>query len=664
MLARLARLWHRRAAREPASHTFEEELSLVGSSPCVWCRQRRERPSLYSSIGSKSLDKIRANHPARIRSTIAAAERILRHEFNLLGSGPFVPADADRPARGGPEGYVPIDWHLDPVRRLRFPRGVPHKTWNLYEMRPANADIKYPWELARCQHWATLGQAFQLTGDDRFAREIANELDDFVESNPIGLGVNWTCTMDVGLRAVSWTIGLELVRDSPALDDTFWVRAYSALYGHGVFIRNNLENTYEVTSNHFLGNLVGLQFLAAVFADLPEGRAWNAFARGALEQEMVVQVLPDGADYESSIPYHRMVTEFLLGSARLGDHQGAPMSAHYRARLRDMVKYLAAVTRPDGLMPQVGDADDGRLHLFGGYGTASPQDGRDLFGPASAMFGDPGWLALAGESGAWEAAWWGFDARTPGPPPLALFESIGHLFPQAGVAVVRSVDGHYLIVTNGVVGTNGFGNHKHNDQLSFEYHHAGNPLIVDPGSYVYTSDPDTRNRFRGTLSHNTVCVDGVEQNELRPGMLFRVFEMSNAEHTRFEDRADAAEYVGRHHGYERLSEPVTHERTFRLRKPSGTLVIVDRLTGRGTHDFRWHFHLAPGIAAEQRDETTLSLTGRGGRWRFAVPAGLLVSIERAAYSPSYGIELPCVAIDLSLRATLDGDHDFEFSISP
>jgi len=662
MLARLARLWHRRAVPEPTSHPFEAELSVVGSSPFLWCRQRRERPSLYSTLASKSLERLKANHPGRVRSTIAAAERILRHEFNLLGSGPFVPADADRPARG-PEGYVPIDWYLDPVRGLRFPQGVPHKTWNLYEMRPANADIKYPWELARCQHWVTLGQAFQLTGEDRFAREVANELDDFVESNPIGLGVNWTCTMDVGLRAVSWTIALELVRNSSALDDAFWAGAYTALYAHGLSIRNNLENTYEVTSNHFLSNLVGLQFLAAVFADLPEGAAWNAFARAALEQEMTVQVLPDGADYESSIPYHRLVTELLLGSARLGDHQGAPMSARYRARLRDMVKYLAAVTRPDGLIPQVGDADDGRLHVFDGYGTASPQDGRHLFGPARAMFDEPGWLALAGESGGWEAAWWGFDERMPAPSPLPPVEPIGHLFPHAGVAVTRSAAGHYLIATNGVVGTNGFGNHKHNDQLSFEYHHAGIPLIVDPGSYVYTSDPDMRNRFRGTLSHNTVCVDGIEQNELRPGMLFRVFEMSNAEHTRFEDRADAAEYVGRHHGYERLSEPVSHERTFRLQKPSGTLVIVDRLTGRGAHDFRWHFHLAPGIAAERGDETTLSLTGRGGRWRFVLPVGLQVSIERAAYSPSYGIELPCVAIDLSLRATLDGDQCFEFAIS-
>ena len=670
MLARLARFWRRSSAgappapetvpAPPPTPTFGEDLEAAGTSAAAWCQRRRGQGVLYSDVTADALERLSTAFGDRARETVAAAERVLAHEFNLLGSGVFVPVDPDRPARGR---YQPIDWYLDPVRRLRFPRGVPYQQWNLYEMRPKNADIKYPWELGRCQHWATLGQAFRLTGDDRFAVEIAGELEDFVEANPVGVGVNWTCTMDVALRAVSWAVGLELVRASRALneDGAFWERAYSALFDHGVFIRNNLENTYEVTSNHFLSNILGLQFAGAVFAGLPQGEAWTAFAREALEQEMVVQVLPDGADYESSIPYHRLVAELFLGAARLADHQGRPLSAAYRARARQMIEYLAAVTRPDGLMPQVGDADDGRLHVFDGYGTASPQDGRHLFGPASAMFDEPAWLALAGEGGAWEAAWWGLDAR-PRPLPAASGWE-GQLFPHAGIAAMRSAGGHYLLATNGVVGTNGFGNHKHNDQLSFEYHRGGVALVVDPGSYVYTSDADARNRFRGTAFHNTVCIDGVEQNELRPDWLFRLFETSKAEHVSFEDRGDSFEYVGRHHGYERLPQPVLHERTFRLLKPSGSLTIVDRLSGTGEHDVAWHFHLAPGVDAECADAATVALTTGGERLRLVMPAGLRTSISPSEYSPSYGVKVPCVALTLTSRVTLDGSRSYEFTIS-
>jgi Heparinase II/III-like protein/Heparinase II/III N-terminus len=668
MLARLARLWRRPASvpasapvlSQPQTPTFDAAVGAIGMATNAWCRRRRDAAAAYAGISREALANLRQHQAERTRLTIAAAEGVLHHEFDLLGSGPYVPLDPDRPARAG---YRPIDWHLDPVRQLRYPRGFSHRTWDFNGMRPGNADVKYPWELSRCQHWITLGQAYRLTDDDRFAIEMSRQLDDFMESNPVGTGVNWSCTMDVGLRAVSWVIGLDMVRTSPALNDAFWMRAYTSLYDHGVFIGDNLENKYEVTSNHFLSNLVGLLFVGSVFSDLPQGAGWNTFARSALEHELTVQVLPDGADYESSIPYHRLVTELFLGSARLAAHQGQPMSPVSYARLREMVAFLAAVTRPDGLMPQVGDADDGRLHIFDGGKKVTPQDGRHIFGPASVMFDQPAWMALAGDVGPWESAWWGFDVTGTSRPPHRA-ESRGRHFPHAGIAVARSEAGHYLIVTNGVVGTNGFGNHKHNDQLSFEYHQGGTPLIVDPGSYVYTCDPDARNRFRSTAYHNTAAIDGVEQNDLRPDFLFRLFETANAETVSFEDGPEAVEYVGRHHGYERLPEPVSHERRFRFTKSDGELRIVDRFTGRGAHTFRWHFHLAPGISAERTGETSVRLTGDGRQWVLTVPAGVDLAIEPAEYSPSYGVAVPCVAINVSLHETLAGERRCAFSISP
>jgi hypothetical protein len=613
-----------------------------------------ERPRLYGSVDA---GRIARECGSDARATVDAAERVIRHQFDLLGSGPFVPVDPERPVRNG---YTPIDWYLDPVRNVRFPRGIPHTNWKLYEMRPANADVKYPWELARCQHWPVLGQAFMLTGDNRFALEIANELDDFVEANPVGIGINFTCTMDVAIRAVNWALGLQMIHRSTALNIGFWRRAYRALYETGVFTRNHLENTYEVTSNHFLSNVVGLWFLGAVFADLPAGQEWLAFARQSLEQEIAVQVLPDGADYESSVPYHRLVTELFLASLRLGDFRKTPLSDNYRGRVRDMVAFLAAVTRPDGLMPQAGDADDGRLHVFSGYGITSPQDGRHLFGPAAAIFEEPAWACLAGDVARWECVWWGLDVPQPNTVGA---QASSRLFPDAGLAVMRAGDAHYVLASNGIVGTKGFGNHKHNDLLSFEYHYAGVPLVVDPGSYVYTSDFDARNRFRSTASHNTLQVDGREQNELRPEWIFRLFESSHAEHVAFGETADYVEYTGRHHGYERFDPSVTHERTLRLSRSDGTLTIVDRLSGSGVHDLRWHFHLAPGVDAETLPGR-VELSARDRRWTLRGSEDLLFSIAAGEYSPSYGVKEPCQVIDIETRVHLDGAHTWTFSITP
>jgi len=307
----------------PPPRRWPDELAEAGVNPNDWVASRCARGRLYVDLDDAAIERLRLRHPDLVDSTIAAASRVLRHQFDLLGSAPYIPDDPDRAA--GPDGYRPIDWYLDPVSGLRFPRAVALAEWDLERLRPGRADIKLPWELARCQHWAVLGQAYRLTRDDCFALEIAHELADFMDANPVGTAVNWACTMDVALRAVSWAIGLELVRTCPALTPDFWQRAYEALFDHGAFIEGHLENTYEVTSNHFLSNVVGLFFLSAVFADLPRGRTWDRQCRAWLTQELQVQVLHDGADYESSVPYHRLVTELFLGAVRLADHMRAPL---------------------------------------------------------------------------------------------------------------------------------------------------------------------------------------------------------------------------------------------------------------------------------------------------------------------------------------------------
>ncbi len=47
-------------------------------------------------------------------------------------------------------------------------------------------DVKVPWELSRCQHFTTLGQAYWLTGDERYAREFVDEVSDWIARNPVG----------------------------------------------------------------------------------------------------------------------------------------------------------------------------------------------------------------------------------------------------------------------------------------------------------------------------------------------------------------------------------------------------------------------------------------------------------------------------------------------
>ena len=122
-------------------------------------------------------------------------------------------------------------------------------------------------------------------------------------------------------------------------------------------------------------------------------------------------------------------------------------------------------------------------------------------------------------------------------------------------------------------------------------------------------------------------------------------------------------YCGRHHGFERLADPVTHERTFTFDRRSGQLAIGDRLIGRGRHQAVWHFHLAPGVRADPVEDRLVSLCADGRRWIFRVPAGMALVIAGAEYSPSYGVTVPCMAINLSVDVDLAGEQQYDFSIA-
>jgi hypothetical protein len=276
------------------------------------------------------------------------------------------------------------------------------------------------------------------------------------------------------------------------------------------------------------------------------------------------------------------------------------------------------------------------------------------------MFRSNDWSSLADDWMAWESVWWGFDPPAIVERPSTAKNGVRH-FRDAGVTVIRE-GRDYLLVTNGIVGTAGFGNHKHNDLLAFEYHAAGAALIVDPGSFVYTADPDARNLMRSTRSHNTLTIDAEEQNEVRPEWLFRMFEKAAPEVLEIVERDDVVQYRGRHRGYARLAEPVVHERTFTVERATGAITIVDRLDGRGVHHLRWHFHFAPGVDVTMPQPGIFDIRRDTVFRRLTGPAELRPVIAPAWYSPSYGVRLPCMALDLDVTASLDGHKEYAFTL--
>ncbi|MBI2563944.1 MAG: alginate lyase family protein [candidate division NC10 bacterium] len=598
------------------------------------------------------IGRLRTEYPEAIPTTIRAADAVCDHRIDLLGSGPTLLGSE-------------IDWHRDFKSGYRWNPRTFYKRVRFGDV--AGVDVKVPWELSRFQHLATLGKAYWLTGEDRYAGEFVAQVTHWVAQNPPPFGVNWICSMDVAIRAFNWLWGYAFFRHAPQITPAFRRLFAGSLLAHGRHIMQNLERGADgVSSNHYLADLTGLLALGIACPAFREAEAWRRFALDELCRELESQVHPDGGDYESSIPYHRLVTEMFLAVALLCQKNDIPVPATFRQRLERMLEFALWYTKPNGLAPQVGDNDDGRLHILAEYGTGEPRDHRHLLATGGAFF-DREDFSAAGAQRAEEALWLHGGlrpARGPSPPPPG-----SRAFPESGIYLMREGD-LYLLVACGPVGTRGIGNHKHNDLLSFELHADGQDLLVDPGSFVYTPDPASRNRFRSTGVHNTVVIDGAEQNRFGEEGLFWLHADATPHCLAWETGPEVDLFAGEHDGYARLADPVIHRREFRLLKKARRLEIADGFRGTGRHTFTWNFTLAPGVTLRLAGEGRWELAGRSARAVLTrEPTGpgdaasaVRVEVAEAFVSPRYGIKEKTTALRLHLVSGLPVQCRFRIEV--
>ena len=223
------------------------------------------------------------------------------------------------------------------------------------------------------------------------------------------------------------------------------------------------------------------------------------FAASELEIELFEQTLQDGTDYEHSTAYHRLVLEIFISGFLLLQLNGTSMSRKVAARLERMAEFVADYLRPDGTAPQIGDSDNGRLHPLS---VRDYSDHRYLPSAAAETFQRDDLRLCDADPELW---WWlGTCSRRTESTARA---SRG--YPETGFYIMRCRDVH-VFVSAATVGMHGFGSHSHNDLLSFEYWYKNQSWIVDPGTYVYTPDPQARNWFRSTEAHNELGGEGVE----------------------------------------------------------------------------------------------------------------------------------------------------------
>lgn len=553
---------------------------------------------LSDAVAQLKVTEINENDQTLILKT---AESAINSEIEILG---------------GRVNLKQVDWTTDYKSGYHWS----NKYYTRYKTTRfgTDEDVKTVWDLSRCHFLLWLAEAYQLTGDEKYAHRAVELICDWIDKNPYCRSINWTCAMEVAIRAINWMYAVCCILSSNAVDAVFLNKLIKNLFQHGHFIYNNLEYGIRFSANHYASDLVGLLWLGSLFRDTVEGRKWFSYAMPACFDEMRSQILPSGVHFERSISYHRLTCEIFLYSIlaiqkRKSDYK---LPNDIKCRLQSMVEFVAHYTKSSGRAPIFGDNDNGRLLPL------VPRDYRDhtdIIRIFNSYFKKSIQINLNSQ-----------------------------LFADAGFAILKNKD-FYLIFSNTGVskysdvfcGAKKIGTHTHQDALSFELSVGKSDFVIDAGTACYTTSKALRDEYRSTYKHNTLSIDGKSQYEFGPQDYFSITgKYTEPESIEYVSNGDTETLCSAFNWQLPDSESVRHERIIMLFFDK--LCIEDRVTASKTHEYEWNFFLDPSVSVEDGEIGIVMKGKEDERVMFSCIGNkkLSVCVTEETVSPSYGVIVP------------------------
>lgn len=299
-----------------------------------------------------------------------------------------------------------INWHSDFISKKHWKRKYHRRLQPVADGKDAS-DCKVPWELSRFQHLPSMAKVYLIRNDARYAEEAIWQIEDWINENPFLHGINWTCAMEVAIRACNWMWAWWAFKDTKSWTEEFNSRFLKSMWQHGWYIEKNLENKGGIETNHYLSDVVGLLFIGVMFPQFKDAEKWKKFGVKEIIRCMEEMVHEDGVSFENSTGYHRLVLELFTYSAILCKNNNIELPPRFWRRLERMFDFILHAMRPDGLMPMIGDNDDGRFFILSDYYTWHRFDFRYLLAIGAVLFNRKDFFKAS--DGANEEACWLFE---------------------------------------------------------------------------------------------------------------------------------------------------------------------------------------------------------------------------------------------------------------
>lgn len=479
-------------------------------------------------------------------------------------------------------------------------------------------DIRTNWELNRHRQFTLLAKSYFVTSADDYFSEFSDLFDDWNEQNPFMWGPEWASPMEGSIRLVNWLVAaafLEATGDGTA--DGLRRRLCAGAWVMAAHVRQHYSR-YSSANNHTIVEAAGVAVAATVFGE----REWLDEALALLESEVSRQTHPDGVNKEQALHYQLFVMEGLCLVSHTLRTIGRALPTSLVERLLSMARYARACSVGSGKYIEFGDDDEGVILCLGS--EMSCYSDYVLALATLELESDCRW---AEDVRCCETISWLYGKRKLHSANALLLAQNASVesFPDGGVTIVRFDEGHgVLAFDHGPLGFGRLAAHGHADALSVQLYVDGEPVLIDPGTFIYNGDRRMRDKFRSTRVHNTVCVGGGDQSEALGPFLWG--RRANVSGFALEECDGCIIMSAEHDGY----SPVRTRRTVEVR--GANVVITDEVDDKQDAMTYWHLPFA-GVKAGD------------GPTDFHLQSGTSVRIEASAplksvsfdCSPAYGI---------------------------
>lgn len=383
--------------------------------------------------------------------------------------------------------------------------------------------------------------------------------------------------MEIAIRCSNWCYAWCFLKKAGA-PDKLSVQLQTGILNMTDYIARHYSR-YSSANNH----LIVEAYAIGQTGVLCDYKPWIDLAVNILTRELPLQNYSDGVNKELSLHYQSFYMEAMGLMMRLLVKNKISVPKNWKPTLKKMCSYMADCMGDYGEMMVFGDDDEGKiLDLQGGFNHY-----QYVLGLFSFLL-DEQYINLHKVGN--ENLNWLFSTEDCN---IALSKSLYQVpldacYKCGGNTILRSRDHRILIgIDHAALGFGTIAAHGHADALSFQMYVNGLPVFIDPGTYIYHCDIESRNAYRKTENHNTVCINGRDQSEMLGAFLWgKRAESQLISHSNAQGKI---ELTASHDGY----SPAKHIRKYEFDGES-VLTITDRVENLNSGDkIQINYILAP-----------------------------------------------------------------------